>query len=378
MDMDNESDWQIDLKKLAKPEWLKLLENPGGAIILAKELPKTLPANKVSKIGSPERRVWELIGLYYRANAHFFDAVAIYLSMYDHFLKYQLRGKKRVHKGMPLVWVADCYFFLGYISLSKRFLMLTLLEDAIERNGDIDPIETGSYFRLAWRHGMTTKEINNYATQAYKIAVQNPDKAIFPEWILQELDQNWQVEKPTPIEASLFISNHIYINFLISNLGEESGEVLERLSEYILSCMPGCRTVRRRKTRSTDYDIICSIEGSDIDFRSEFGRYFVCECKDWGNPADFSSFAKFCRVLDSIKAKFGILFSKNGISGEGKTLYAEREQLKIYQDRGIVIVVIDQADLKYIASGGNFIALLREKYESVRLDIRPKPILTNL
>jgi hypothetical protein len=54
--------------------------------------------------------------------------------------------------------------------------------------------------------------------------------------------------------------------------------------------------------------------GMDVDFRSELGRYFVCECKDWKGPADFASMAKFCRVLDSTKSRFGILFSKNGIS----------------------------------------------------------------
>jgi hypothetical protein len=102
----------------------------------------------------------------------------------------------------------------------------------------------------------------------------------------------------------------------------------------------------------------------DVDFRSEFGRYFICECKDWQNPADFTAFAKFCRVLDSIKSHFGILFSKNGISGHDRVKDAEREQLKIFQDRGIVIVVIDKSDLDYVADGENF-----GKYEKVRLDL---------
>jgi hypothetical protein len=79
--------------------------------------------------------------------------------------------------------------------------------------------------------------------------------------------------------------------------------------------------------------------------------------------------AKFCRVLDSTKSRFGILFSKNGISGEGRTVDAEREQLKVFQDRGMVIVVIDQSDLEHVARGGSFINLLRAKYERVRLDL---------
>jgi len=111
------------------------------------------------------------------------------------------------------------------------------------------------------------------------------------------------------------------------------------------------------------------MEGFDVDFRSELGRYFVCECKDWDAPADFTSLAKFCRVLDSVKSRFGILFSKHGISGEGKNRDAGLEQLKVFQDRGMVIVVIDESDLEQVANGANFISLLRTKYENVRLNL---------
>ena len=86
---------------------------------------------------------------------------------------------------------------------------------------------------------------------------------------------------------------------------------------------------------------------------------------------DFTTFAKFCRVLDSVKSRFGILFSKSGISGEGKTIYAEREQLKVFQDRGMIIIVINHNDIQHVANGGNLINLLRKKYEAVRLDLNP-------
>jgi hypothetical protein len=76
-------------------------------------------------------------------------------------------------------------------------------------------------------------------------------------------------------------------------------------------------------------------------------------------------------VLDSVKARFGILFSKEGISGAGKTKHAEREQLKVYADRGIIIVVLTGQDLESLAHGTSFLALLRTKYEEVRLDLIP-------
>ena len=125
----------------------------------------------------------------------------------------------------------------------------------------------------------------------------------------------------------------------------------------------------RQRTPSTDYDIVCSMDGFEIDFRSELGRYFICECKDWDKPADFSAMAKFARVVESTKLRFGILFSKMGISGENQTKNAEREQLKVFHDHGTIIAVIDIKDLEKVANGRNFIDLLRTKYERVCLDL---------
>jgi hypothetical protein len=44
-------------------------------------------------------------------------------------------------------------------------------------------------------------------------------------------------------------------------------------------------------------------------------------------------------------------------------------QLKVYQDRGMVIVVINHDDLQQVAKGISFIKMLRAKYEAVRLDL---------
>ncbi|HLA06965.1 MAG TPA: hypothetical protein VJ022_05940 [Anaerolineales bacterium] len=99
---------------------------------------------------------------------------------------------------------------------------------------------------------------------------------------------------------------------------------------------------------------------------------FFCECKDWARPADITAFAKFCRILDSTKSRFGIIFSRKGITGAGTSKDAAREQLKVFQDRGMVIIVVDKNDLDYVANGGNFTNLLRKKYKAVRLDLKDK------
>lgn len=346
-----------------------LLENPGGATILADQLQSTFIAEKVIETNTDENRIWDLIGVYYRAYQRWYDALVIYSAMYNHFLQYQLRTSNRIHKGNPLVWIADCYANVGNIPLSKRHLMLTLIEDGITANGNIDTLNMGSYFRLAWRHGLPDIELRRYAKESHAIYERDKDQTRFPEYVLQELDRNWLIEVPTPNDASIYVANTIYIQQLIGKVVDKSGKTLENLADYLLSCIPGCRTAKRLSSYSTEYDIVCSLNGPDIDFRSDFGRYFICECKDWSKPAGFPELAKFARVLDSIKARFGILFSREGITGNKATTDARREQIKVFQDRGLVIVVVDQNDLEFVSKGGNFITLLRSKYERVRLDL---------
>ena len=346
-----------------------VLERRDGAAVLLKWLPEKFTPVEISQPGD-HQRVWELVGCFYMNTGRQHEALAVFWALYQHMLSAQNSGT-RVHKGMPLVWMSDCYARLGFRVHAKRFLMLTLCEDALAGSGSISAESSGVYFRLVWQHGLRDAELRRYASDFWQLCQEHSDVAGFPEALLQRVDRAWLSELPSEDEALLYLINERYVRFLLDRLGDEAGEQLELLAEYLLSCMPGCRTTRRHRSPSTDYDVVCSIDGVDVDFRSELGRYFVCECKDWSKPADFTTIAKFCRVLDSTKARFGILFSSSGVSGDQQTRFAAREQLKVFQDRGVVIVVLDKADLETIAKGADLISLLRTRYEAVRLDIRP-------
>jgi hypothetical protein len=355
-------------RELVRPRFHTLLNAEDGAAQLVSELRTSISPQEV--VHSPDRqREWELCGLFYMNQGRLHEALAIFHSLYDHILAYQLEMKAWAHKGMPLVYSSDCYDRFGCPVLAKRYLMLTVCEDAIRDKGRI-PGSSGVYFRMVWRHGVSHEQLNRYAAEIWELFSENTESAIFPEWILQELDDQWMTEYPSSREAGLFVVTTSYARRLLDSLGAGDGQALERLGHYLLNSIPGCRAYRRQRSHSTDYDIVCAIEGVDIDFRSDLGRYIICECKDWKIPANFTAFAKFCRVLDSAKCRFGILFSKNGITGEGHTTDAAREQVKVYQDRGMVIIVVSEVELKLLASGTNLITLLRQSYERVRLDLK--------
>jgi hypothetical protein len=239
---------------------------------------------------------------------------------------------RRVHKGMPLIWMSDCFRDLRCPLHEKRYRMLTLCEDAIQSKGEISPESTGSYHRLVWT-GLREPEFRRYARRFFELAEADPKAGMFLEALLEMVDDDWLTVIPSAEEAFLYFASKGYVRHLMNQLGASGGKALETLTDYLMSCMPGCRTRRRVRSASSDYDVVCSMEGFEVDFRSELGRYFVCECKDWKDPADFATIAKFCRVLDSFKARFGILMSRSGISGQNRTTDAAREQLKVFLPR---------------------------------------------
>jgi hypothetical protein len=357
---------QLDQIKSALPdECARLIEQRDGASQLAVLLRESVDPRETA---AGQSGIWDSCARYYALQGRFYEALSIYSAMYAKLMDMEERLGERLHKGIPLVRTGEIHALMGHPLLAKRYVMLTVCEDAINCKGDIRIEETGSYFRAVWQQGISDEQYRRYASEGWNAAQQDSQAAWFPEWSLQELDQKWMTEFPSTTEASLYLANPDYARWLLSKLGAGDGKALERLAHYLLNCVPGFRARMRLRSRSTDYDVYCAIEGPTYDFRSELGRYFLCECKDWEGPADVTTVQKFASVLRAAKCRFGIIFSKNGITGQGDMKYAERELLKIKQD-GITILSISEPELKAVSAGANFFSMLRDLYEREHLDL---------
>jgi len=340
-----------------------------GAAKLALELPIKFKPTDVAESYTGGQRTWELLGLFYLNSNRPYEAANLFWLLYVHLLDYQASSNQRAHKGVPLYWFAMCHAALGNHVIAKRYLMLTLCEDAVKDRGNIDLQDSGSYHTLVWHYGLPDGDLRRYLDQVWGLHQKQELASRFPEWALQQLDQDWIVEVPNATETGLFKVSGPYATWLLDQTEDREGKNLEILAQYLIGAMPGCRALRRVISEVSDYDVVGILEGAFVDFRSELGRYFVVECKDWGRPADFTTVAKFCRILDAAKCRFGILFSRQGVSGQEETRFAQREIVKMFQDRGIVIVVVTKADLERVVKGANFLTMLRSKYERVRLDL---------
>src|SRR5262249_6439332 len=147
--------------------------------------------------GGGPQRAWELCGLYFLNLSRINDALALFERLYLHMLEWQDDTGKRCHKGMPLVWIAECHSRLMHPAIARRFLMLTLCEDAISHNGTIPADTSGIYFRLVGNEGISDSALRRYAKLANKAWKKNKKESRYPEWVLQELGSEWQSVNPT-------------------------------------------------------------------------------------------------------------------------------------------------------------------------------------
>ncbi len=344
----------------------------------------------------PEFKTWWHVGQAYRAIGRVWDAVTVFDAMYEQYLDMEagVEPNGRLNKAWATFELSECFAALGCPAHAERYLLLSVCEEAAVRSqesGGLSPqtfCKLGTYRRLRSR-GWTQERFERLFSLAAQEAAEEPvlgghaparPLSWFPEWILQGVLRSGQATTsiPAPLEAPLYRVNRRYVDQLRAMVGREQpasrGHALEHLAEYLLSSIPGCRTVRRTKTYSSDLDVVCSMAGTDLDFRADFGRYFVVECKSSEGRADVTDVLKFSRVLDSLKCRFGILFAWNGVtqaaSKEGEPRYALREELKLFLDRGIVLVVITKDHTRRVAEQGeSLLGLLREEYERVRFDV---------
>jgi hypothetical protein len=171
--------------KALDPELIPILPQTDSASTLARILPTKYPPAQVAT--PPGDRAWELAGLYLLNSGRIHEALGIFWALYLQMLEAQT-APGRIHKGMPLIWMSDCFRHLNFPVHAKRYLMLTLCEDAIREAGVISHETTGVYFRLVWFHGLPHEDLVQYGSRIYELSQEEPTLAQFPEALLQKVD----------------------------------------------------------------------------------------------------------------------------------------------------------------------------------------------
>jgi len=321
------------------------------------------------KNGGKYQEIWEHYAKYFESKNRFIESKIILENLYNELTISQIKNKKYVHKGMPLVWLRDICARHQQPWSAQRYMLLTIIEDSIATSGDINPNKTGSYFRAVWYHGIKDDYFWKFSDKANQIYLKSKKKYMFPERILLELNSWFSIEYPNISEIDSFLINKVFMKYWYNSFDSNKkgfSKEFEDFCAYLLYCIPGFEVLERYKTGDYHYDALVRIKCNPKDFRNDFGNYIISESKYWSSPITTQEIAYFASKMVFSDIKAGIIFSKNGITGKKKNRYAALTLIKSYYKNGRIIMVIDENDIKEIFNAGNLLKILQKKYETAR------------
>jgi hypothetical protein len=344
------------------------LDSLGPAL---EHLNKTTNAELLAQQAEGIRNPWNSAGLFYFHTGRILDAAAIFRRMYERLCECQRGCRTWISKSLPLARIAECHDLLGHPAISSGYMLLTAVSDAIRYNGRLQP-GSGVYIRglqRGWDAGKLTAFYAN-CNEAY-----DPDDPLcgFPEHVLSKVKAPFPTLYAANSELDIYEINRVYANEILARLndfsGDKTGKALERLAEFFLGCIPGFEVRSGFKSEDAQYDGLVRNLGPKYDFRSDLGFYLLVECKDWKKPVGVPQVSQFINKLVLQDCRGGILFSSQGITGEGAARNAELQLLKAHYRAGKIILVLNEEDFRQVAGGENLILMLRRKYEDIRFDI---------
>jgi hypothetical protein len=157
----------------------------------------------------------------------------------------------------------------------------------------------------------------------------------------------------------------------LAETNDEKKKSLETLAKSLFESIPFliCKHSNLR-TASSEIDLVIQYCGSNLlTIFDEFGRHLLVECKNWKSSVGAAQVRDFLVKIQKSRVKLGIIFAKNGISGEHGGANALREIHAAFDAHGIYLLVVSEEDLRAIERGANFYEILDEKIDRIRFDL---------
>lgn len=338
--------------------------------------------------------IWMACIEYYMHTGRETDGLLMANELYQFLNLYQRNSGIRVHKGDTLWMIALLHEQVLRPWHAQRCKLLAICEDALTHFESVSTASASSlsphyveyaasYPYLTNQLGMRDEEIATLFDRIRRNVAPGERHEgrgqFYPEAalsLLSRIDRKFydRAHRATVSanDYGIFVKNRSYLATLVEMLGKDkNGRALEELALYLLSCVPGCRAIPDQRTTDAQHDVYGSFDGQPPDFRSEIGRYFICECKNWSNPVKAATLAAFSQRLHDAHLDFGILFSVKGLTGKQRNTDAASTRRKTFSREGRVIAVVTAADLQALVDDDelSFLDILRREYEAVKFDI---------
>lgn len=308
---------------------------------------------------------------------------AILISGWNLFSSYQVQTNQHIYRAGISAFLAMRYRNIGDDGATFRWSLLTQAEDLLgehEQGGStgrdllladfgLDPRTLEKLKEIAMCNLELIKGKRNWSIPesfaedvVNKFAYQNPEYANF--FALSTKIFEYKINKA-------------YFDALIKSIDAyastttEKGKSLEDLSTYLFLLIPGLvpRRNLHEETNAFESDIVISNHTNSANIISELlGRHFLIECKNWEDHVGVKDIGYFLFRMRLTHAHFGIVFAKNGITGDNDEEKAACSLLrKAFNEDGIICIVIDKKDLEKLKDDSiSFWPLLLERIERIR------------
>ncbi len=279
----------------------------------------------------------------------------------------QLETKQRMYKALLALEFARTHYAAGDFASSVWWLLHCQADDALGGN------PTGGVGRAWLRnlHGLSSAAIDamNEIADACKGEAER-----FGDWSVaeghpEEVVRRFAIDErhgPQSLQRAAGTRerplSRAYLRALLAKISGDTnassaaiGDALEQVATYLLLTLPGC--VPRPKLLDQDQafesDVVVRNLAPTPTFATElFGRQFLCECKNWSSPADAAAIGYLLFRMRQTHSKFGVIFSKKGVTGDVKQGKAARALLRrAFHEDGVTCVVINEEHLKQLADG---------------------------
>jgi hypothetical protein len=150
---------------------------------------------------------------------------------------------------------------------------------------------------------------------------------------------------------------------------QERGDAFEEFAGLLMEAIPFLR-VRQRKLRTRTSELDLLVEYTGADKKTIFDKVsddFLIECKNWSKSVGSDAVGKFVRKLNKLDVDFGIMFARNGITGD-KNSDGLGEIRDAFFDSSKIILVVDNQVIDRLLNGESFYQILDELYYDRRFD----------
>lgn len=151
---------------------------------------------------------------------------------------------------------------------------------------------------------------------------------------------------------------------------KDKGDALENLTREVLEMLMLIDALPNIHTSTNEIDFLCQLStAGNIALQKgyfNFDKDFLIECKNYNGKVDVTFVGKFAALLISHGKKFGILVSKNGITGSGfDWAYAYGWTKKLYLKCDILIISFTLDDFRLLENKSFFEIIEQKKMDII-------------